>query len=100
MRLGMDYDNAPELVKGLIENVLNTWLRLQWVEVHQANDMQERYTNKDMIFWEQRHSASMRRYLQACETLARVRRITLQTLQVNIAQPGSQQVNVAGDLVR
>lgn len=98
MRRGMDYDQAPELVRGLIENVLTAWLRLQWVENHQANGMNERRLIQDMLFWERRHSASQRRYLQACESLARVRKLTSQTLQINIAQPGSQQVNVAGDL--
>lgn len=99
MRRGMDYDNAPALVQGLIENVINQWIRLQLVEKHQANN-EGSHVIAELVFWEQCHSASMRRYLQACETLARVRKITIQTLQVNIAQPGSQQVNVAGDLVK
>ena len=38
-------------------------------------------------------SAAQRRYLRACETLARVRKLRLPTLQVNI---GEKQVNVAG----
>jgi len=44
-----------------------------------------------------RLAASQRRYLRACETLARVRKMvrTTPALQVNIATAGGQQVNVA-----
>jgi hypothetical protein len=47
-------------------------------------------------YWEKRLSAAQRRYLRACETLARVRKLTLGTLalQVNIAAAGGQQVNM------
>jgi hypothetical protein len=95
MRRGMDYYQAPELVKGLVENVLSAWLRLQWVEAHQAKN--EKSAIEDMIFWERRHSAAMRRYLQSCEVLARVRKLTSPVMQVNIA---NQQVNFAGDMMK
>jgi hypothetical protein len=55
--------------------------------------------DKKAAFWDKRLSAGQRRYLRACETLARVRKITRATMQINIAGPGSQQLNVAGDLV-
>lgn len=100
MQRGMGYDQAPMLVKGLIENVCSCWLRLQWVEAHQAEAMTERYDIPDALFWERRHNAAQRRYLQACETLARVAKITAPVMQVNIAQDGGQQINVAGDLRR
>ena len=54
----------------------------------------------EVEYWEKRLSASQRRYLRACETLARVRKITRTTMQINIAEEGSQQVNIAGDLLR
>jgi len=44
-------------------------------------------------FWDRRLSAAQRRHLRACETLARIRRMGIAALQVNIAR---QQVNVAG----
>jgi hypothetical protein len=45
-------------------------------------------------YWEKRLSSVQRRYLRACETLARVRKLAQAApLQVNI---GAQQVNVAG----
>ena len=46
-------------------------------------------------FWERRLSMSQRRSLQACETLAKVRKMKLPSVQLNI---GEKQVNVAGDL--
>lgn len=51
-------------------------------------------------YWERKLSATQRRYLRACETLARVRKITGSTYQINIAHDGGQQINGAGDLVK
>ena len=49
--------------------------------------------------WERRLSAAQRRYLRACESLARVRKLgrTTPALQLNIATHGGQQVNVVTD---
>ena len=50
------------------------------------------------VHWERRLSAAQRRYLNACESRARVRKLarTTPTLQVNIAAPGGQQLNLLG----
>ena len=47
------------------------------------------------MYWDRKLAASQRRYLRACETLARVRKLTGATVQVNI---GERQINLAGDL--
>ena len=49
-------------------------------------------------FWEGRLNAAQRRFLRAMETLARVRKLKLPPVQVNIAAPGSQQANVMGEV--
>ncbi|HEV8136372.1 MAG TPA: hypothetical protein VGP85_16955 [Pyrinomonadaceae bacterium] len=48
------------------------------------------------MYWEKRLSAAQRRFTRACETLARVRKLSRNTpaLQFNIATSGGQQVNL------
>lgn len=101
MRRGLGYKDAPMLEQMLIENVLLSWVRLYlWEYLFTALDVGEGMTLKKAAFWDKRISAGQQRYLRACETLARIRKITRATMQINIAEPGSQQLNVAGDLVR
>jgi len=46
------------------------------------------------MYWEKRLTAAQRRFTRACETLARVRKLSRNTpaLQFNIATSGGQQV--------
>ncbi len=85
-------DDATPLEQGLIAHVALCWLRLQVIEQQYSNVMAESVTLPQGDYWEHRLSAAQRRYLRACETLARIRKMQLPTLQVNI---GQQQVNVA-----
>jgi hypothetical protein len=89
----LGYAAAPPLEKLLIEHVALCWLRLQRVEQRYSAVMAQSITLTMGDYWERRLSAAQRRYLRACETLARVRRLRLPALQVNI---GEKQVNVAG----
>jgi hypothetical protein len=102
MKNDFEYRNSPMVERLLIDNVINCWLRYQWVEFTAALKMGKAVTIREIQFWEKRLSATQRRYLRAVETLARVRKITRQTpvLQVNIATDGGQQINVVGDLVK
>jgi len=95
MRDGMGYDTSPTLERGLIEHVVACWLRLHQVEHAYSGVMgQPSVALTHAAWWERRLSAAQGRYLRACESLARVRRLTRpNALQVNI---GGQQVNVAG----
>jgi hypothetical protein len=100
MRRGLGYTDAPMIEQMLIENVLLAWLRLNlWEYLFTELDNGEGMTLKKAAFWDKRISAGQRRYLRAIETLARVRKVTRTTMQINIAEEGSQQVNIAGDLV-
>jgi hypothetical protein len=98
-RKELGFEAAPMLEKMVIDAVLLAWLRWQNVEYKYTTMNQgEGMTITRAAFWEKRLSAAQGRYLRACETLARIRKLAL-PLQVNIATQGGQQVNIAGDLV-
>lgn len=100
MRQDLGYAFAPPLEQLLIDHTLVCWLRLQDTEWRYTQQISGSMSLQLANYWERRLSAAQRRYLRACETLARVRKITRQTpaLQVNIATHGGQQVNVLGDV--
>ncbi len=83
------------LEKLLIQDAALSWLKLSLVELHYAHVMKQSITLTLGIFWEKRLSAAQRRFTRACETLARVRKLSRNTpaLQFNIATSGGQQVN-------
>jgi hypothetical protein len=89
----LGYAQATPLEQGLIEHVALCWIRLQNVEHSYSGIMGQEHTLTLGDYWERRLSAAQRRYLRACETLARVRRLRLPAVQVNIAD---KQVNIAG----
>ena len=68
------------------------WLRLQLIEQQYSGVQAGNMTLPQGDYWERRLSAAQRRYLRAVETLARVRRLRVPALQVNI---GEKQVNIA-----
>jgi hypothetical protein len=101
MKQELGYDHSPMLERLLIENIATCWMRQQWVEYQVAGFMgEDGATFKQLEFWERRLSLTQQRYLRACETLAKIRKLKLPALQVNIASEGGQQVNISGDLVR
>lgn len=80
-----------ELEKLIIGQIVGCWLRLSFVEyTYSVNTVSGSMNMKQGEYWERRLSAAQRRYLRAVESLARVRRLRLPTMQVNI---GGQQVN-------
>lgn len=75
----------------IIQQIVGCWLRLSFVEfVVSRNTVEGNFTMPQGAYWEKRLSASQRRYLRAIETLARVRKLQLPAVQINI---GAQQVN-------
>lgn len=93
MRDDLGYHDAAELERGLIDHIVTCWLRLSTVEWRYTHIMAESITFAQADYWERRLTAAQRRYERACETLARVRRLSRPTaLQVNI---GERQVNMA-----
>jgi hypothetical protein len=79
-----------------LERVLSERVALTWLD---ANEMDRRFSDqsgisfKDAAHRENRRDRAHRRFLQACKTLATVRKLARPTIQLNVAR---QQVNVAG----
>jgi hypothetical protein len=87
-------EQAPMLEKLLIDQVITCWINQYDVQHRYTLQMAGTLTLAQGEYWEKRLSSAQRRYLRACETLARVRKLAQATpLQVNI---GAQQVNVVG----
>ena len=83
-----------ELERLLVQQVALCWLKLSYTE-HQHRHIltSGNATIKQGDFWERRLSAAQHRYLRATEALARVRRLQLPAVQVNIAEQQVNQLN-------
>jgi hypothetical protein len=75
----------------LVERVAICWLTVHVYEARYANA--EGLTLRQAEFHERRIDAAQSRFLTAVKTLARIRKLALPALQVNI---GESQVNVWG----
>jgi len=87
----LGYELAPPLERLLIENILNCWLQYHMVENNYTTVMSGSTTLERGAYWDKRLSVVQRRYLRSIETLAKVRKMKLPAIQVNI---GEKQVNV------
>jgi hypothetical protein len=96
MRADLGYSEASALERLLIQQVTLCWLNLNLTEYRLTNVMKQSISFACGLYWEKRLSAAQRRFTKACETLARVRKLSRNTaaLQFNIATAGGQQVNV------
>ena len=99
VRRELGSNDASPMERLLIDHVALCWLRLQTLEHRYSRVMSESITLTLGQYWEKRLSAVQRRYLRACTTLARIRKMRLPAMQVNVATEGGQQVNVAGVVV-
>ena len=88
------YERSNTLERMLVDHVALCWLRLQCIEQRYSGVMSQSIGIPQADYWERRLSAVQRRYLRAVETLARIRRLHLPAIQVNIAD---KQVNIAGE---
>lgn len=81
----------------IIRQIVGAWVRLAYTEYsYNGTLVAGNQTLAQADFWERRMTAAERRYLRACETLARVRRLQLPAVQVNIAEQQVNQVNTRG----
>jgi hypothetical protein len=92
-RRALGYEGAPLLEKMLIQAVVLAWLRYCDLERRYSAVTGESHTLAIGVHWERRLSAAQHRYFRSVETLARVRKLTVGMLQINVAGPGGQQVN-------
>jgi hypothetical protein len=81
MRVDLGRDTAPPLEKNLIDHVVICWLRMHIVELQVQAQNSTSLSVAD--FWERKLTATQKRYLRAVETLARIRKLSV-NIQVNI----------------
>lgn len=98
MRSDLGYADSPLLEQLLIQHITLCWLNLNSVEFKHSNVMKQSITLTLGAYWDKRLTEAQRRFNRACESLARVRRLSRRIpLQVNIAAAGGKQINVAGE---
>jgi hypothetical protein len=95
IRRDLGYSTAPALERLLIEQVVTAWLRLGICELEYSQIHNGSLSLAKATYWNHALESAQRRYLRAIESLARVRRLKVPALQVNVAQPGARQMNVA-----
>ena len=97
MKKDLGNEGAPMLEQLLIQHAALCWLRLTLVELSYTSSMKGSITLTLGLYMEKRLTMAQRRFTRACETLTRVRRLSLRIpVQVNIAANGGQQLNLAG----
>lgn len=82
-----------------LERLLVTRIIVCWLHVQDADLRYARLLGEDHAFeagdaYQRRQDRAQRRYLHAIKALAQVRKLTAETVQINIAANGGQQVNV------
>lgn len=92
----LGYRPASPLERLLIDAVVLSWLRYLELERRYSSVMAGSVTLTVGDFWEKRLTAAQRRYLRAIDALARVRRLALPSIQVNIAAQQVNQLNSGG----
>lgn len=92
--LSRSTDTALE--RSLVEYAALCWLRLQLVDVASTQKSANGGSIDSLDYWDRHLSAAQRRFDKACLDLAKVRRLALPILQLNIAD--KQQVNNVGQV--
>lgn len=81
-RKALGYEAAPALEKPLIDHLLLCELRLGTIEQSYSVKYAAGLSAETARFWESRLSAAQRRYLQAVDMLAKVRRVRVELARV------------------
>jgi len=81
LKKDLGYEGAPMLEQLLIQQAALCWLKLNLVELSYSGTMKQSITLTLGLYWEKRLSAAQRRFTRACETLARVRKLSRNTPQ-------------------
>jgi len=96
IRSELGYESAPMLEKLLIDQVAICCLRLYHIELDYSQIRSSGPVTLDVgAYYERRLSAAQGRFLRACATLARIRKIARRTPELMQLNIGAQQVNVA-----
>lgn len=95
LRESLGYDTAPPLEQMLIEHACVCWLRLAVMEVRYSLIVTANNMLAQVEHTERRLTEAQKRFTRACESLARVRRLSRPSVQINVAAEGGRQLNVA-----
>jgi hypothetical protein len=87
------YESMQPDQRMLVDNILLCWLRLNYAEGCLNQYYQYGSEFGDFEFWDSRVSSAQRRFTRAVETLNRIKKYNI-NFQVNIAEDGSQQINI------
>ena len=95
LRESLGHDTAPPIERMLIEYAVVCWLRLAVMEVRYSLVVAADNTLKQIEHTEKRLTEAQKRFNRACESLARVRKLSQPSVQINVAAEGGRQLNVA-----
>ena len=87
------YDSLPPDQQMLVDNILLQWVRWTYAEGCLNHQFPQGTPYKDVEFWDKLASSAQKRLARAIATLNRIRKFAI-NFQVNIAQEGSQQINI------
>ena len=84
----------PPLERLLVARIVACWLQLHYAEARHAQQLGT-LTMAQGEYHQRTIERAQRRYLAAIKALAQVRRLLTPSVQVNIAEAGGQQINLA-----
>lgn len=93
MKAEFGYQQVSVIERMLIDTILVSWVRLQYLEGKFNQLCREGMTNSEGHFYNQLISAANLRFTRAVDTLGRLKKFHI-NFQVNIAAEGGQQVNI------
>ena len=94
LRRALAGPDAPPLERLLVDRIAACWLQLHYAEARYAQHLGS-LTMAQGEYHQRTIERAQRRYLAAIKALAQVRRLPIPSIQVNIAEAGGQQINVA-----
>jgi hypothetical protein len=95
LRHDLGYATASVLERLMIDQLFLCWLQLNLTQCFYAGLEVDRTPLSVLNYWEKRLSAAQSRYLKACQALTRLNAVRVKVpVQLNIATPGSQQLNM------
>lgn len=92
MRRELAGPKPTPLERALVERIVTCYLAVSLAEIDAVS---KGSTPEQREFYERRLERAHHRYTSAAVALARVRRLLAPVVQVNVAQPGAQQLNLA-----
>ncbi|HEU5349524.1 MAG TPA: hypothetical protein VFU63_13015 [Ktedonobacterales bacterium] len=99
VRAELEGAHPSPLERLLCERIATCWLAVYLLDAATITTSNgQRAPARLLDHHERMRDSAQRRYLDACVALAKVRRLLRPSVQVNIAQAGAQQLNVANEV--